>query len=554
MALCITLLFGHLTKRIFFGQLRPLEVEHLMEKSRETVMELCLAMTIFSHASPPLEFDTRLIALLTALLFVKVFHWLSQDRVDFIEQSPAVSIGTHLRITTLLSILLAVDVMALYVAVLKVLEQDHSIHLLFAFEYVILASTVVSTFLKYALHMIDMRMEGRWDSKGLCVFYLELVTDLFHLLVYLLFFMVIFFKHGLALHIVRDLYLTFKNFRRRINDFIRYRRVTANMNERFPDATPEELDRSDRICIICREEMTVAKRLPCSHLFHLHCLRSWLERQQSCPTCRTPVDQAPAPAPSPPPVAPAPPVPAAAAAPEGAIPPNLFGGPGVVPPAPQMMGAVPPIVQPPHVAPVPHLHPHHHLAHGLPMYNPFAAMPGMRPTQPAGAPFAAFPQFPPFMLPPPFLFAPPHQLHHPPPQQQQPQQQALNNEHFSLLQQQIEYLQNQIQQLHLQIQGPPSAPPVMQTADTLPPPSIDHGTAPVPPPPAHPPLSSDQEKTPSDGELSPVTQPVDDVLRDRSPSQMEGVVRANDRSDDPQEQIRRRRLERFSGKVDDKSV
>ena len=32
-----------------------------------------------------------------------------------------------------------------------------------------------------------------------------------------------------------------------------------------------------------------AKKLPCSHSFHLHCLRSWLERQQACPTCRASV-------------------------------------------------------------------------------------------------------------------------------------------------------------------------------------------------------------------------------------------------------------------------
>nr|ACN36577.1 unknown [Zea mays] len=61
------------------------------------------------------------------------------------------------------------------------------------------------------------------------------------------------------------------------------------MNERFPDATSEELDVSDATCIICREEMTTAKKLLCGHLFHVHCLRSWLERQHTCPTCRAPI-------------------------------------------------------------------------------------------------------------------------------------------------------------------------------------------------------------------------------------------------------------------------
>lgn len=76
---------------------------------------------------------------------------------------------------------------------------------------------------------------------------------------------------------VRDVYWTFRNFRNRVADFLRYRRVTANMDERFPEAGPEDLARSDGICIICREEMAAGrtrnKCLPCGHVFHLHCLR-----------------------------------------------------------------------------------------------------------------------------------------------------------------------------------------------------------------------------------------------------------------------------------------
>jgi len=65
------------------------------------------------------------------------------------------------------------------------------------------------------------------------------------------------------------------------------------MNERYPNATEEDLTENDNICIICREEMTVQadnnssdvpKKLRCGHIFHLRCLKSWLERQQSCPT------------------------------------------------------------------------------------------------------------------------------------------------------------------------------------------------------------------------------------------------------------------------------
>merc|ERR550539_1801174 len=60
------------------------------------------------------------------------------------------------------------------------------------------------------------------------------------------------------------------------------------MNTLYPDATAEELANTDNVCIICREEMVAgsAKKLPCGHIFHRNCLRSWFQRQQTCPTCR----------------------------------------------------------------------------------------------------------------------------------------------------------------------------------------------------------------------------------------------------------------------------
>jgi E3 ubiquitin-protein ligase synoviolin len=131
---------------------------------------------------------------------------------------------------------------------------------------------------------------------------------------YLIFFVVILLNYGLPLHILRDVYMTCRSFVSRCDDLIRYRRATRDMDALYPDATPEEMDRlGDKTCIICREEMAARgtvpirdeqdvpgpdgtgqqdeggpnetpKMLACGHVFHFHCLRSWLERQQSCPT------------------------------------------------------------------------------------------------------------------------------------------------------------------------------------------------------------------------------------------------------------------------------
>ena len=50
--------------------------------------------------------------------------------------------------------------------------------------------------------MYDVWCEGRWERKGIYVFYLQLVTDLLHLVVYLLFFIIVFTHYALPLHLV----------------------------------------------------------------------------------------------------------------------------------------------------------------------------------------------------------------------------------------------------------------------------------------------------------------------------------------------------------------
>lgn len=307
MGLIISVLFGKALQAIFFGRLRAIEVEHLYERSWYAVTETCLAMTIFRE-----EFDLQFIVVFTTLLFLKIFHWLCQDRVEFMEQSPANRVTFHVRMINLLAILLLIDSLLANHAIHVTLTKGPNMMIMFGFEYTILICSILSTIGKYILNVIDMRTEQTWEGKSMYVFYLDLVTDFFKLITYLVFFLYICLNYQLPLHIIRDVYVTFRSFIQKCRDLYRYRRATRNMNELYPNATTEDLSRSsDSTCIICREEMQIVdtsmdednpeaaayrgdneqnldqpKKLPCGHIFHFHCLRSWLERQQTCPTCR----------------------------------------------------------------------------------------------------------------------------------------------------------------------------------------------------------------------------------------------------------------------------
>ncbi|CAO2584392.1 E3 ubiquitin-protein ligase synoviolin [Lemmus lemmus] len=298
-AFVLVFLLGKVMGKVFFGQLRAAEMEHLLERSWYAVTETCLAFTVFRD-----DFSPRFVALFTLLLFLKCFHWLAEDRVDF---------------------------------------------------YAILVTMVITIFIKYVLHSVDLQSENPWDNKAVYMLYTELFTGFIKVLLYMAFMTIMIKVHTFPLFAIRPMYLAMRQFKKAVTDAIMSRRAIRNMNTLYPDATPEELQAMDNVCIICREEMvTGAKRLPCNHIFHTSCLRSWFQRQQTCPTCRMDVLRASLPAQSPPP-----PDPADQGAPPAPHPPPLLPQPpnfpqGLLPPFPPgmfplwpPMGPFPPVPPPP---------------------------------------------------------------------------------------------------------------------------------------------------------------------------------------------------------------
>lgn len=350
-------------QRLLYGPLRPIETEQLYERAWFAVTETCLAMTIFRG-----ELGGWFLVMFVLLLVGKVWGWIGEGRVEYLEQQPPANPRLfHIRLALSLVLSVLFNASMLWYCVNVVIEEARAdMMIMFGFEFTILTILSTSTTLRYGIALAEIyithqqvkaKMEERraeirtarvelireharagasspptdlpdendvneleidvpgWEEKGRWVFYLDLLTDFLKLVVYLVFFAILLRFFGLPIHILRDVVVTIRSFARRIMDFVRYRNATRDMNERYPDATAEEVARED-VCIICREEMTSTqppvaaegepapqpaagaqrvpdrlrpKKLPCGHILHFACLRSWLERQQNCPTCRRPV-------------------------------------------------------------------------------------------------------------------------------------------------------------------------------------------------------------------------------------------------------------------------
>uniref|UniRef100_UPI0037E80438 E3 ubiquitin-protein ligase synoviolin n=1 Tax=Semicossyphus pulcher TaxID=241346 RepID=UPI0037E80438 len=327
-AFVLVFLLGKFMRKVFFGQLRAAELEHLIERSWYAVTETCLAFTVFRD-----DFSPRFVALFTLLLFLKCFHWLAEDRVDFMERSPNISWVFHLRVLSLMGLLGVLDFLFVNHACQSIITRGASVQLVFGFEYAILMTMVLTTFIKYVLHTVDLQSENPWENKAVYMLYTELFTGFIKVLLYIAFMTIMIKVHTFPLFAIRPMYLAMRQFKKAVTDAIMSRRAIRNMNTLYPDASPEDLQASDNVCIICREEMvTGAKKLPCNHIFHSSCLRSWFQRQQTCPTCRMDVlrvsnnNQTPTPAQAPPP-APAAPANAPAVPPANVAPGMLPGFP-----------------------------------------------------------------------------------------------------------------------------------------------------------------------------------------------------------------------------------
>ncbi|KAF2311716.1 hypothetical protein GH714_026343 [Hevea brasiliensis] len=136
------------------------------------------------------------------------------------------------------------------------------------------------------------------EWKNILIRNLGFSLDMATLLMALGHYMHIWWLHGVAFHLVDA--VLFLNTRallstiiKRVKGYAKLRIALGALHAALPDATYEELRAYDDECAICREPMAKAKKLHCSHIFHLACLRSWLDQglneMYSCPTCRKPL-------------------------------------------------------------------------------------------------------------------------------------------------------------------------------------------------------------------------------------------------------------------------
>lgn len=209
-----------------------------------------------------------------------------------IETRPTTSAGDFIRLYALLATLLINDIFWARRFLVHFMTYGASVKLLFLTEHLILAIVASTILARLTFHLIYVLQDNTWLSRDRFVFYLNVVSDLVQSFVYIVNFVIIMSHYGIPIHLLRDFYMTLRSTLKRITDFLHYRKMVANMDTQFPNATEEELLERDTVCVICLGEMVAGsvKKLPCTHMLHTNCLRTYLESNADCPICKAPVD------------------------------------------------------------------------------------------------------------------------------------------------------------------------------------------------------------------------------------------------------------------------
>ncbi|KAL5746027.1 hypothetical protein ACOSP7_027173 [Xanthoceras sorbifolium] len=304
-------------KTIFFVKLYPSETRKFVERLINYVI---YKGTFLPLVVPPTVFQAALWSTwLTVLCSLKMFQALARDRLERLNASPSATPWTYFHVFSVLLLVLSVDCFWIRLCLVIYRTLGSSMLLLLFFEPLSVAFETLQAILVHGFQLLDIWLHhsagnssncerskffdisaagSLLEWKGILIRNLGFFLDMATLLLALGHYVHIWWLRGMAFHLVDA--ILFLNIRallsaiiKRIKGFIKLRLALGDLHAALPDATSEELRAYDDECAICREPMAKAKRLKCNHLFHLACLRSWLDQglseTYSCPTCRKPL-------------------------------------------------------------------------------------------------------------------------------------------------------------------------------------------------------------------------------------------------------------------------
>lgn len=290
MAYCCFILVGKMIQRLVFGELRVAEQQHIKDKFWNFVFY----KFIFIFGVMNVQFLDEVVlwcGWFSVLGFLHLLAQLCKDRCEYLSFSPTTPKWTHYRVIALLFGILTMSFTLFGVCVFVGFHAGINTFAFMFAECSLVSVRTLYVIIRYAIYLREVNHNGVWERRASYVYYTELLFEITALTIdflhhlHMLIWGNIFLSMA-SLVIAMQLRCLFYEIRHRIKKYKNYLRIVKHMEFNYPMATLEELEKNNDSCAICWDHLDAARKLPCGHLFHNSCLRSWLEQDTSCPTCR----------------------------------------------------------------------------------------------------------------------------------------------------------------------------------------------------------------------------------------------------------------------------
>lgn len=285
--ICLFIVINYfLIKYLVFGKLRVPEQQHQNKAIWDYFLQKIVLIFLILDAK---NFQERLPWILWYFVIgtILLLSTLSKDRFEYLSASPSIKNWSLLKIDFLMGILLLFTIISTSAVLLKPSTSTHKLLLLADSTYTL--SFVTSVIWRFLVLTYDMRTYSLWENRATIIYYSDLIfaTILFTIDVLHNIHILLLCAFPIRFWCLRNIHKILSDIRRRYRRHRNYLSIVQLMESNFPMATNEDMDKNCDDCAICWDEMKAARKLPCGHLFHHSCLRSWLEQDTSCPTCRT---------------------------------------------------------------------------------------------------------------------------------------------------------------------------------------------------------------------------------------------------------------------------
>lgn len=291
---CVIMIVMKTIRFVVFGPLRVSEQQHYREALRDYFFYKTIFVLGILGTQKTIEELLPWTIWFSLLGLTLLLSKLCKDRFEYLVSSPTRRsvpiINLCLLITFLLCLSTSYVASAIYYGFyLGIFSKNITIFLLVDGIYV--TTFALSVVIRFAILIQDMRTNSIWETRASIIYH----TDLFFELTMLV---IEFCHHAFIFWGCRDcsipsliyawrLYTLYIEIVKRYRKHSIYLNVGELIETNFSMATKEDIDKNSDDCAICWDKMESARKLPCGHLFHNSCLRSWLEQDTSCPTCRT---------------------------------------------------------------------------------------------------------------------------------------------------------------------------------------------------------------------------------------------------------------------------